>query len=392
MPRPRPTLTGGSRRSGPQGYPVLVRVALKMVITQVICNLRPGGAERLAVDLSCELQSRGHVVRFVVIDQPRDEASETAKRAQLVAAGVETVFLGRRPGSGVVGLSQSAIKFARLLRSDPCDVIHSHLPYGHAVASLAKRLSGSDSEQVLTVHTSKEDWTTWQKKAIGAQRIAYCSRTAMERSAHANSAACVIPNGVPVEAFTKPDTAGDPLVELGIPPARDRVVSVGTLLEGKNYRTSLEAVAQLTYKCDVQYIVCGAGDRSPLERIARRLGIADRVSLLGPRSDIPAILASSRLFLSASRYEGMPISVLEALVAGLPCVLSPIDEHIEVGRGMVGCAIAPANTPSPVAEACMMMLKRRFDIAALRVTRSRALAEFDIGRCAERYENFYRQS
>lgn len=362
-----------------------------MVITQVICNLRPGGAERLAVDLSCELQSRGHLVRFVVIDQPRDEASETAKRAQLTAAGVQTVFLGRSPGSGVVGLSQSAIRFARLLRSDPCDVIHSHLPYGHAVASLARRASGLVAQHILTVHTSREDWTGWQRKAIGAQRIAYCSRTAMERSAHANTGTSVIPNGVPIEAFAKPDTACDPLGELGIPAGRKRVVSVGTLLEGKNYRTSLEAVAQLAYKCDVQFIVCGAGDRRPLERIVNRLGIGDRVCLLGPRSDIPAILASSQLFLSASRYEGMPISVLEALVAGLPCVLSPIDEHIEVGGSMVGCAIAPANTPSPVAEACMMMLKRTFDTAALRAARRQTLAEFDISRCAEKYEAFYRQ-
>jgi len=62
-----------------------------------------------------------------------------------------------------------------------------------------------------------------------------------------------------------------------------------------------------------------------------------------------------------------------------------------VGSSMVGCAIAPANTPSPVAEACMMMLKRTFDTAALRAARRQTLAEFDIARCAEKYEAFYRQ-
>ena len=362
-----------------------------MTITQVICNLKPGGAERLVVDLSCALQSRGHEVRFVVIDEFLDEPSEVAKKSQLESAGIEVISLGRRPGSGVVGLSQSAIELGRLLRARPSDVIHSHLPYGHAAASLGKRLSGVKSTHVLTVHTSKEDWTSWQARAIGVQRIAYCSRTAMERSHHASTAKCVIPNGVRISAFSKPDTTTDPLAGLGIPVTRDRIVSVGTLLEGKNYRTSLEAIAQLAYKRDVQFIVCGAGDRRPLERIAKRLGIADRVALLGPRSDIPAILAFSRLFLSTSRYEGMPISVLEALVAGLPCVLSPIDEHIEVGARMAGCEITPANTPSPVAEGCMMMLGRKVDTAALRVARGPALAEFDIARCAERYDDFYRQ-
>lgn len=360
-----------------------------MNITQIICNLKSGGAERLAVDLSCALAADGHTVRFVMIDRRTGEAGERSKWDQLVGSGIHVQSLNRVPGKGILGLMQATHAFAGHLGTNPCEVVHSHLPYAHSVAAAARRLSRSPSRQILTIHTSRETWRGWQQKIIGALPIAYCSKVAMRRSDHANDGVWVVPNGVPLQSFAASPSAGDPIADLGIPAERRRIISVGSLLEGKNYRTSLEAISQLAHKHDVHFLVCGAGDAGPLNAIARRIGILDRVALLGPRSDVPALLAHSDIFLSASRYEGMPIAVLEALASGLPCVLSPIEEHEEVAAAMPGCRIADENTPSPIAEACDELLSAPFDRQKLHATRSARLTAFSIARCAARYREVY---
>jgi glycosyltransferase involved in cell wall biosynthesis len=362
-----------------------------MDITQIICNLRSGGAERLAVDLSCALANAGHRVRFVMTDRRTGEAGESSKWDQLAACGIEVQSLNRVPGTGILGLMQATYGFASLLRTHPCDVIHSHLPYAHSIAVAARRLHQASARQILTVHTSQETWQGWQEKLIGSQPIAYCSRVALRRSNHANTGVWVVPNGVPLTSFATPRPERDPLADLAIPPQRRRIISVGSLLEGKNYRTSLEAIGQLSYQHDVHFLVCGAGNAASLEAVARRIGVWDRVAFLGPRPDVPSLLASSDLFLSASRYEGMPIAVLEALASGLPCVLSPIEEHEEVAASMAGCLIAEENTPSPLTEACHKLLETPLDRLKLQAARAAKLGGFSISNCADRYLNIYHE-
>jgi glycosyltransferase involved in cell wall biosynthesis len=360
-----------------------------MRITQITCNLRAGGAERLAVDLSCALAARGHAVRFVVIDRFSGDEGENAKLRELASSGIEVVNLGRSYGSSIIGLLSSCGSFAAELKAHPCDVVHSHLPYAHCVATAARGLSGSKARQLLTVHTSREHWARWQQKMIGIQPIAYCSRVALRRSSHPHRRVWIAPNGVRFAAFAIGKPTGDPLESLGLPAGRRRIISVGSLLDGKNYRTSVEAIAQLRHKHDLQLIVCGAGDQAYLRAIVRRLGIGDRVSLLGPRSDVPALLATSDVFLSASRYEGMPIAVLEALASGLPAVLSPIEEHEEVAENMPGCVIADHNRPAPIADACDAILRGSFDRQGLLTARLRLLSAFYIEQCAQNYESIY---
>jgi glycosyltransferase involved in cell wall biosynthesis len=360
-----------------------------MRITHIICSLRAGGAERMAVDLSCGLAARGHAIRFVVIDRLSGDAAEESKVRELAAAGIEVVNLGRTVGSNIAGLWASCSRFAAVLRESSCDVVHSHLPYAHAVAAVARRHSGSTARQLLTVHTSREHWTSWQQVLIGTQAIAYCSRAALRGSRHPRSRTWIAPNGVRREGFAirRPDS--DPLERLGLPAGRRRIISVGSLLPGKNHRTSIEAMAVLRTDHDVHLIICGAGDQAHLLAVVRRLWLDDRVSLLGPRTDVPALLASSDLFLSASHFEGMPIAVLEAMTSGLPAVLSPIEAHEDVTEGIPGCLIAAENLPGPIAQACATLLRRKLDRDVLQAARTEPLSAFDIVRCAQNYESIY---
>jgi glycosyltransferase involved in cell wall biosynthesis len=84
-------------------------------------------------------------------------------------------------------------------------------------------------------------------------------------------------------------------------------------------------------------VLVGDGPTRPAaEALARELGIADRVSFLGSRDDVAGILASAHVFALATRWEGLPITILEAMRAGLPVVAS--------GVGGVGEGVSDGET------------------------------------------------
>lgn len=102
------------------------------------------------------------------------------------------------------------------------------------------------------------------------------------------------------------------------------VITVAELIKRKNYETALKAFA-LSGIPNAGYIICGGGPELPeLKKLCAELGISERVMFLGYRRDIYRLLGAADVFLFTSHQEGLPISVIEAMAAGLPCVVSDI--------------------------------------------------------------------
>lgn len=136
----------------------------------------------------------------------------------------------------------------------------------------------------------------------------------------------VVHNGLP--DLSPPLTAA-PAVD---PPA---LAMVARFAEPKDHLTLLRSLGGLR---DQPWSLALIGDgpgRSEAEKLARGLGIADRVEFKGVREDVPAILASSQVFVLSSKREGFPLSVLEAMRAGLPVAASRVGgvgEAVEDGK------------------------------------------------------------
>jgi glycosyltransferase involved in cell wall biosynthesis len=180
----------------------------------------------------------------------------------------------------------------------------------------------------------------------------------------------VIPNAV--------DVAGAPRVEPG---RRERplIVAVGRLKAPKDFLTLVRALGRLE-PASFEAVIVGEGpDRPLLEDEIRGLGLTDRVRLAGERHDIPELLAASDIFALASSSEGMPVSVLEAMAAGLPVVASRVGGLPEqVVHGETGVLAAPGD-PEDLAEALARLvadgeLRRRLGAAG----RARAEQSFDL--------------
>ena len=114
------------------------------------------------------------------------------------------------------------------------------------------------------------------------------------------------------------------------PDGRLRIVCVARLIPSKKQALLLHAVKECP-GCTLT-LIGGGTDRKALETMAGELGIADRVCFTGSlsRNEVFARLREHDLFVSASEYEGLPISLMEAMRAGLPCAVSDIPSHREI--------------------------------------------------------------
>lgn len=108
------------------------------------------------------------------------------------------------------------------------------------------------------------------------------------------------------------------------------LLSVGELNKGKNHRLVIRTLAQLGRK-DLYYLICGQGGmQGRLRRYADRLGVGGRVRMPGFQEDMAFVYRHADIFVFPSKREGMPVSLMEAMAAGMPCVVSDIRGNREL--------------------------------------------------------------
>ena len=146
--------------------------------------------------------------------------------------------------------------------------------------------------------------------------------------------------GIDVDKVKKIDKKADKRQMLGIREKDILVLSVGELNQNKNHETIVRALKQLN-RTDVHYVICGQGDKKEeLERMAKQFGMEERLHLLGFRTDALEWMKVADLFAFPSYREGLPVSLMEAMAAGLPVVCSKIRGNVDLikdGEGGYMC-------------------------------------------------------
>jgi len=124
--------------------------------------------------------------------------------------------------------------------------------------------------------------------------------------------------------------------ELGLSENDFVILSIGELNKNKNHETVIKSISKLETE-NIKYIICGQG---PLDHYLRnlicKLNLRDKVQLLGFRRDVIEILKISDLLIFPSFREGLPVSVMEAMASGLPCIGTKIrgnQDLISEGKG-----------------------------------------------------------
>ncbi|MGI8573286.1 MAG: glycosyltransferase family 4 protein [Solirubrobacteraceae bacterium] len=311
------------------------------------------------------------------------------------AAGVRFVPLNHvrralNPLHDVLGL----IELVRLIGRLRPDILHANSSKAGILGRLAGRLRGVPI-RVFTVH----GWAFGAHQGIAGRLYLLAERsmrpftTAIicvaehERRAGIAAGACraeqavVIPNAVDVASF--PIAApGD-----GDVPT---VISVGRFRAPKDFITLARALAHLPSGSFATSLVGDGPERGAIEAEIDRLGLAERVRVLGERPDVPRLLAGADVFVCSSRSEGMPVSILEAMAVGLPVVASAVGGVPElVLDGHTGLLVPPGEV-APLAAALGRVLadrdlRKRMGSAA----RGVALERFDLPRFRQAHLDLY---
>ena len=151
----------------------------------------------------------------------------------------------------------------------------------------------------------------------------------------------MIPNAVDVEAAPRARSGDEP----------PQVVSVGRLAYPKDPLTLVHALGRLRRRPVRALLVGGGPDRPAVEAAVRTLGLEHEVRLAGDRLDVPELLAGASVFVLASRSEGAPISILEAMAAGLPVIASDVGGVAELVVDGVTGRLVPPGDPAALAAA-----------------------------------------
>ncbi|CUU05293.1 MAG: glycosyltransferase [Fimbriimonadales bacterium] len=370
--------------------------AERVRVLQVIPAFTVGGAEWMATLLATALTPDRFEVHMLSLHPPKQSPMEQ----MLSAHRIPTHYLNKR-----AGLEMSVYwRLFRLLTRLKPQIVHTHQTVGRYVYPTC--WLARVPVVVHTVHNvaEKELAARW---ARAFQRLAYSCKVypvtiadEVEKSfrrVYKRAPVANIPNGILTTQFLQATHQRHRMrSELGLCETTIALICVAALRSQKNHALLIEAYAKVSAAVPntVLLLVGGGNAFEPdlprqLEAKVAALNLSDRVRFLGVRSDIPELLAASDVFVLSSEYEGNPLSVMEAMAAGLPVVATAVGgvpELVEPGTGI----LVPPRDAEALAHA-METLCRDPALRQQMGQKARAVAQarFDIRTMAQQYELLY---
>lgn len=335
-----------------------------------------GGTRRHLVDVALGQRDLGYEVG-VVVSTLRDE-SFPPDLERMRAAGVKVHVLDmlRRPAPWTDFRHLGQIKI--ILRNFRPEIVHTHSSKAGVLGRQAS-ISTGIGVRVHTPHTfsflfealfsAPKRWiyrTIEQHYAKSTQTFVAVGSGEAETFAKAGfidpAKVAVVSNGIDPKPYA---TAMPSEENFGLDPNGPLVILVGLIYAAKGQDLALAALAEAGLE-QVQLLCVGPGDTSELKAQAKALGVTERVRFLGPRNDVPALMARADLLLLPSRWEGLPYVVLEAMARGMPVVATPVDGAREVVlSGVTGFLSSAINAPSVAAALREALAKSREEWAQM---------------------------
>jgi glycosyltransferase involved in cell wall biosynthesis len=312
------------------------------LVAHIIDRLPPDGAERLLVDVLKNRSDRfNYVVLCLVEGGGVAEALETM--------GIPVIIFGR---SCAFDLSL-LFRLARWLRQHRVVVVHTHLftadSWGR-VAALMARVQGIFST-IHSVNSWKGNIYRWVDRilALLSTRVIACSGQVadeLRRRDHiADKKIQTIANGIDLQRF-QDVTPLDVEKAFNVPKGVLCLALVGRLHKAKGHMDLLPVMARLKAEgWDFHLLLVGEGEcEAEIKASIKTLHLTPYVTLTGLRKDIPEILAAVDILVMPSRWEGLPMALLEGMAMGKAVIASPVGGIPEViNDGTNGVLVAAGD-------------------------------------------------
>lgn len=319
---------------------------------------------------------------------------------ELAADGVDVVCFHRRPGwDFAVGR-----RLARAANDRRIEVLHAHQYTPFFYAAVAKPLIRPMPRLILTEHGRH------YPDAVSPKRRAF-NRVVLDRLADAVNACCrfsatalcridgfrgdrieVIENGIDITRYAP--TADKPALKrtLGLDPDRRVLVHVARHHPVKDQATLIRGFARAARDLpDVDLVLVGDGPlRDELATLARTLGVGPRVHFVGVQSNVADWLRAADVFALTSVSEAASLTLLEAMAAGRPVVVSAVGGNPEIVRDGVEGLHFPRGDTAALGK-CLRTLFRDPALSSRLGTagRARVEAHYQLSRTVDAYARLY---
>lgn len=363
----------------------------KIRVIHIVPMLSPGGAERVAVHIVSGLnRDRFEPIVISFADPMNCDLDEL-----LSQAGVEVRYLGKKPGFDY----RMYRRLHRVLTEYQPDVVHTHLQVLRY--ALPTMLLLGNAKLLHTVHNLAEREIEPPARVVhryafshGVIPIAVGDEVAVSMKRLYGIPQCkVIANCIPTNTYANPGVSrGHWRAQEGFAEDDMLFVCVARFARQKNHALLIKAFAQVFARhSNSRLLLVGDGVlREELQAQVIGLGLAGQVRFLGLRTDIPEVLAASDVFVLSSEFEGNPLSILEAMAAGLPTVstaVGGVPSLLENGTSGILVHSGDAEGFTKAMESLLLNrdLRQKMGAAAAR----RAQERFDVANMVRAYEEVY---
>jgi glycosyltransferase involved in cell wall biosynthesis len=382
-------------------------------VAQLVETLDVGGAEHLAVQVANARAAAGDASHLYVL-------TERGALSERVAPAVRVRYLGYwRAAVGdplrfVPSLVRGYRLLAKQLRADGIQVVQTHLPAANFWGLLftLRRLCAV----VGTIHNNAEfrygaaddplrarlrRWA-YRRLLLRAQAVVAVSadvRRSLLEDLHLDAAMArrfvVVPNGVVLPPLLPVESRMELRSRYGVPREVPLILGAGRLTEQKDFATLVEAAAFLRkQRPDFRILVAGEGElRTSLQDRIAELALGDRMRLPGNVTGLGDLMQAADVFVLPSRWEGLPLVLLEALAAGLPVVATRIRGVTEVIQDGVQGRLVPPGDGAALAAVLEELLEDSRVRANLSQAGRRLVRDaYSFDRVAERLGDIYRRA
>ena len=319
-----------------------------------------GGAESQVARLAAELKERHWVVCVVCMVSPKGYVDD------LQRLGIEVHSLDMRPG---IPDPRGIVKLRAIIKEFRPDVVHSHMFHANILARVT-RLFCPIPRLICTAHnlreSSRRDGPTWHKEllygatdALADQTTIIC-RAGFDRYLKVRAVPRhkfqVVPNGIDLGYFRRSEKRRMKVrEELGI--GSEFVwLAVGRLVKQKDYPNLLHALASIQCR-DFKVLVAGSGPlEAEMHKMCTQLGLDGCVRFCGTSQEILNLYSAADAFVMSSKFEGMPMALLEAAAVELPAVVTDAGGNAEVVVDKVTGFIVPVHSPVKLAQAMQQVM------------------------------------
>lgn len=299
-----------------------------MKLLHIVTGLKPGGAERVVLDLCSNNKEHENIVLSLSTNTEMLDLFES-KGIQVIVGGID---------KNLKGIFKIFTLLRFVIKSLEFDCIHAHMTHSLAISMIIK-LVRPRVKVVFTSHSFNigggiRPYFIFLTRPFRAADILFSGR---QNKWYYKNRPVIIPNGINTVLYENPRKA------IGIPTKPLRFVVIGRLEKVKNQLALIDILSKVKKNGGAfQLNIVGKGPlQGVIEERISDLGLDKEVNLLGFRRDIPEILKNSDCLLIPSLWEGLPIVLLEAGAAGIPVISTPVGSIDSLIREGINGRVVP---------------------------------------------------